>query len=274
MNALLLDVFQCLPRENIQYCLMREVQDSDPSGAEIDILVQGAQLARCSDLLLRLGFLSLPSFGYAPHRFFVTYDRGGDRWYKLDVVTEVAYGSPTPILYTDLAEDCLQSRRRIGDVFVAAPECELLALLMHCALDKNTFSVAHTQRLKTLRNLVTDEHWMTSLLQAHWSPSVSWSLLAGQIDAEDWAGLSAAGQSLKARFLGRHRFSAKARCVLARGQRKLNRLLTARSPRDKGRRIGPRRSRQVYAGAGDMPNLLLSGAFHLYGFVSKAHHPA
>lgn len=229
MNAFWLDVFQRFDREEIQYCLMRDTQDE--AAPEVDVLVYDAQAARCSELLLRLGFLALPSFGYAPHRFFVAYDRGSDRWYKLDMVVKVAYGSPIPVLYTELAEDCLKSRRRSGEVYVPAPECELLTLMMHCVLDKGAFSPAHVNRLKALRHLVTDEHWMTSLLKAYWLPTTTWALLAEQIDVEDWAGLLAGGGALRARLMAGQRVAVAARGLFLRGQRKLNRFFTTRSPR-------------------------------------------
>jgi thymidylate kinase len=231
MNTHFLHLFECFEREQIAYCLMRDAQHPDTTEVELDILVRETHLARAVELLARLGFLPLPSHGYAPHRFFVAYDRQHDAWLKVDLVTQVAFGAPIPRLHTTLAQVCLDRRRRAGAYFLPAPECELLALLLHCVLDKARVSPAHAQRLHALHLLVTDEAWMTALLRTYWSPDANWSWLAAQIAAEAWDGLLAAKHALLRRRPAVQRFAAEARRHYARGVRKLNRALTARSPR-------------------------------------------
>lgn len=231
MNTHFLHVFECFERDQIVYCLMRDAQHPDAGEAELDMLVQPTHLARAADRLARLGFLPLPSFGYAPHRFFVTYDRQSDTWLKVDLVTQVAYGAPVPLLYTALAQACLLHRRRAGAYFVPAPECELLTLLLHCVLDKGRVTPAHRQRLQTLRAQVTDEAWMTALLRTYWSPDARWPWLAAQIDADGWEDLLAARPAILRRRPAGQKIGAAARSYYARSVRKLNRALTARSPR-------------------------------------------
>lgn len=231
MNTRFLELFACFEREQIAYCLMRDAQHPDANGAELDILVQAAHLPRAAALLARLGFLPLPSLGYAPHRFFVTYDRQSGSWFKVDLVTQVAYGSPAPVFYTTLAEACLLRRRRDGAAYVPAPEAELIALLLHCVLDKGRFAPAHIERLQTLRRAVTDEAWTTQLLRRYWPAPADWPWLAAQIDAEAWEDLRAAGRAILRHRPAPQKLAAALRGVYGRGVRKLNRTLTARSPR-------------------------------------------
>ncbi len=231
MNSLLRDLFRGFDQEHIAYCVMRDAQHLDSDVSEVDVLVQASQLARCAELLLQLGFLPLPSAGYAPHRFFVAYERHSDRWIKLDIVSQVAYGAPVPVLYTDLAAGCLRHRQRDGDVYVPSPEYELITLLLHCILDKGRFAEARIQRIQTLRHQVGHESLMTSLLRAYWHPAMSWSALTQQIDAGAWEKLLVAGEAIPARQRGRQRIGAAWRTVYARTQRKLNRWITGNSPR-------------------------------------------
>src|SRR5574337_1582615 len=116
MRQVLLHLFQTLEQADIHYGLMRDVDRLDqlPDHAEVDLLVEKSQFTQLCSQLTRLGFLALPSWGYAPHHFFITYDQGSDGWIKLDVVTEVAFGKPISALCTPLAAKCLSHRRRTG----------------------------------------------------------------------------------------------------------------------------------------------------------------
>ncbi|MGH2522669.1 MAG: hypothetical protein ACRDH2_09230, partial [Anaerolineales bacterium] len=84
MQAMLRTLFQTLERENIPYCLMRDADRLDQllGSGEVDLLVSASHLGQLRGVLARLGFLGLPSLGYAPHHFFVAYDPETDAWLK------------------------------------------------------------------------------------------------------------------------------------------------------------------------------------------------
>jgi hypothetical protein len=231
MNNLLRLLFRSLEQQNIQYCLLRDAEHLDQLEGEVDLLVQESELTRCAEVLVQLGFLPLPSFGYTPHHFFVAYDSHSDQWFKCDVVTQVAFGSPIPVISTDLGEACLQERHRHGDTFIPAPEYELITLLMHCVLDKGYFAHARRQRLAALRHLVADELSMTSLLNRYWLPTLTWATLVALMDAGEWDALLAQRESVWERVVRHNRFITKSQTILYRLQRKLNRWITANSPR-------------------------------------------
>ena len=180
MHGLLLSVFQTLEQENIQYCLMRDADQLDEfaKGGELDLLVQGSQLAQLQKLLTRLTFVPLPSWGYGAHHFFIAYHQETDCWFKLDVVTEIAYGQPISTLPTKLAPLCLSGRRRFGPTFVLSPECELVTLLLHCVLDKKNFAPLRSQRLQALSRQTLNQPMLDTLLRAYWSPSLTPSISA------------------------------------------------------------------------------------------------
>jgi thymidylate kinase len=233
VQALLLSLFQGLDQQNIQYCLLRDQDQLDKlvSGAEIDLLVQASQLAQMQRLLAQLGFLRLPSWGHAPHHFFVGYDQSSDSWFKLDVMTEVAYGRPIAALRTELTAHCLDNRCRVGITYVPTPECELVMLLLHCVLDKRTITPARGRRLQTLRHQVNDEQYLSRLLSDYWLPTMNWSQLAVLIDAEDWPTLVAANKPVTARLEQRDRIGTRIRTVRERTLRKLSHYFSSgRSP--------------------------------------------
>ena len=225
MHKLLLRVFGELEQEGFAYCLMRDADrlEQFAEGGEVDVLVQAGQFAALDRLLARLGFVRMPDRGYAPHHFFMHYDADSDTWLKLDVVTEVAYGRPVKNLRTDLAAHCLRHRRRSGPTYAPAPEDELMALLLHCVLDKGQIAPHRQERLQALRQEVTDEHYLTALLAAYWSPCRTWPQLAAEIDAEEWAALLAERSQVIDHLTRRDRRTARARQIRFRLLRQLNR---------------------------------------------------
>lgn len=224
MRQVLLHLFQTLEQANIHYGLMRDADRLDQllGHMEIDLLVEKSQFTRLYSSLSRLGFLRLPNWGYAPHVFFIAYDRQSDSWIKLDVVTEVVFGKPIRALRTPLAENCLRHRRRNGAAFGLAPEDELVTLLLHCVLDKGHFALARGQRLKALRSQVTEDSYVSTLLKAYWSPTMTWPWVAALIDAENWEALLAERESVAAYLASRDRLGTLVRRGIYRIFRKLN----------------------------------------------------
>lgn len=225
MHELLSTLCESLEQESISYCLMRDAERLDRlrDNEEIDLLVHPGHFARMCELLTGLGFLGLSSWGYAPHHFFVAYNRDSDGWLKLDVVTEVAFGRPIHALRTQLAANCLRNRHHHGLVFGLAPEDELVTLLLHCVLDKGDFAPAHSQRLKALCCQVTKMSYLSTLMTTYWSPMMTWPRLAALVEAEDWKTLLAGRAAVAAYLAGRDRLGTIARQIGYRALRKLNR---------------------------------------------------
>lgn len=233
MATLFLSTFQQLEQAEIRYCLMR---DGDQIATldeqqEVDLLVAHDQFQQLQRLLIRLGFVALPSWGHAPHHFFVLYDEMGDQWLKLDVVTEVAYGHPYHIMYTDLATDCLKKRQWRDGIFVPTAECEVITLLLHCVLDKGYFAPHRRQRLQTLCNEVRDEPYLTKLVQRFWQPTMTWPEVVAFIHSENWDGLLAMRQRVSQHLAKNQQLILAARKIKQRSFRKLNNWWHARRPR-------------------------------------------
>ena len=227
MSRLVPLVFETLDQKDIRYCLLRDwdqLFEIASKGGEIDILVQQSQLPRLKHLLAQLGFVSIQSWGHAPHHFFFAYDRDADHWIKLDVVTEIAFGSPNHELRTSLGLSCLKNRQRSGSVFIPAPEDEFMALLLHCVLDKARFASSRRQRLASLQKRISDGQHISILLQQLW-PGISWLELSHMIEAEQWQALLAQRQRVAVYLSSRDRFATHWRRIRNQFLRKLGRWL-------------------------------------------------
>jgi thymidylate kinase len=233
MQELLLHVFHTIEQIDIRYCVLRgyEALDEIEEDGDVDLLVQADQIDRFGDALARLGFVMLPAWGHAPHRFFVAYDQLADRWLKLDVVTTVAFGKPIHAIQTDLAGRCLDRRRRCEPTFVLSSEDELLTLLLHCVLDKGMFAPHRRARIQALHHQIADESYLSEQLRAYWSPEMSWQRLAALIDGQYWADLLAERGAVAAWLARDQQLGVLGRRYGRRLLRKLDRFAGALQPR-------------------------------------------
>jgi thymidylate kinase len=190
---LLAAVFEELDRSQISYCVLRGHADllAGAIDGDVDLLVANEQLDRMRRALGRLGFVALARWGQAPHHFFIGYDDASDRWLKLDVMTELAYGRPVPALRTDLAAHCLAKRVRHGPLFIPAAGDELLALLLHCLLDKRGFEPKYQVRLAELARRIDDERAMAALIGRCFPAGATWPHTKELIARGEWQTLLA-----------------------------------------------------------------------------------
>ncbi len=225
MPTLLARTFAALDSAGIVYCVLRDADRLDrlaAEGGELDLLVPGEQIAVLRRILREQGFVPLPAWGHAPHRFFLTFDAEAGIWLKADVVTRLVYSGR---LHTDLGEVCLSRRRCAGEVFVPAPEEELIGLLLHAVLDKGHFAPHRQERLHALRQGVTDPLHMTELLQRYWSPQMDWPTLSALLEGGDWDTLLVQRDAVRAHLARRAPLAARWSSARRRFERGIGRLL-------------------------------------------------
>lgn len=127
--------FDALDRSGGPWCLLRGAADLAASSGDVDVLVHPRALAPARRTLAEAGFVELPSWGRGSHRFFVAYDPAGDRWIKLDVVTELAFGRRQE-LPIDAAEGCLGRRLAAARPPRLHPDDAFWTYLLHALLDR------------------------------------------------------------------------------------------------------------------------------------------
>jgi thymidylate kinase len=134
-------------------------------------------------MLAQAGFARKYAWGCGPHRFYFGYRENEGTWLKLDIVTDLCYGTPVRWLKVD-ANQFLQNRIRDERSLALRPEDEFITLLLHCLLDKGHFRGDHNERLSHL--------WLTScrpLLLQHlrqFAPPIGEMDCEGAASAREW----------------------------------------------------------------------------------------
>lgn len=188
LAPLLQSTFAALDEAGIDYCLLRGFEELvlSPNEGDIDLLVSSAQRAQLQAVLGELGYAYLDRWGQHPHHFFIGFDKVGNYWIKLDVVTEIAYGKPVPILQTSLAEPCLRNRQWNGHCFVSRAEEEFLTLLLHCLLNKEKFKPGYQSRLRELLVDLQDDGYMAVQIAALFPAQTPWPAVKQLIEDDKW----------------------------------------------------------------------------------------
>jgi thymidylate kinase len=206
MNGFLAETFKALDSAGVPYLVLRPGEDphSGRNLREVDLLVPPNQLKQLAASLKRQGFVTLPSWGRAPHRFFVAYHQASGAWVEFDVVTDLCYGRPLPYLRLPLRRPCWTDRQAREGMYVPAAEDELVSLLLNCLVDKGHFKPRHKRRLWELRRELNPGSPATGrhdrLSEYMVACGLSWHRVAFAIDQQDWPGLLRRGAAVKRRL--------------------------------------------------------------------------
>ncbi len=232
LTELVAALFERLRSCGVSCVLLRGYQELFvPTGyLEIDLLVSPGDLVKLADAVAPLGFVELPAWGHAPHKFFVAFDAQRADWVKLDVVTDLRYGAPMRRFRVDLLQECLQNRVVEG-VPQLGPAEELLTLLLHCLLDKGRFKAAHQERLAELwPALQSDSEAFTraeNYARRFLAPALTWEQISAALARGEAEALLQSRTRLERQFLRRQPFASLWRDVSARVVRRLRPVLFA-----------------------------------------------
>lgn len=192
MQQRLTDVFLDVNRRNIKYCLLRGADELsiDSHKKEIDLLVLPDYIHEFTMVVKQLGFVTLPSWGHAPHHFFLAYEKNSDTWIKLDVVTTLVYGRPLRYLHLELAESFAENRISHEILFTLSPQHEFFTLFLHCLLDKGSFAFRHRSRLVDLLRIISKNKQYYSeignLFNTYFPDLQAWEHVEHLIKNNDW----------------------------------------------------------------------------------------
>lgn len=225
MMTVMIRVIEAFERGEIRYCIIRDGENpgQHPAG-DVDFLVAPTDLPQVAAALRELGFVRAPRLGYAPHHFFAGFDDRTGAWLKLDIVTDLRYGRPIPVLFTRLGDACLQRRRRSGNVCIPSAEDELLGLLLHCILDKGRFAPRRWSRIQALHVEAGDVAYLETQVAQIWPAGMTWRDLSGLIGAGDQQALLAMEPALGAALRRQTALRSFLAGYSSRVLRKLNRL--------------------------------------------------
>ena len=216
-----------LDRAGIRWCLLRGAEAPDTRAGDVDLLVARDDAARLTGAIAPLGFARLPAWGYGSHRFHLRYDAATDRWLKLDVVTELAFG-PWFSLPSQAAAHCLSRRRRRGSAVVLDDGDAFWCLLLHRLLDKGSVGAATAPLARLARAPGCAESPLAHEVERIAPCSCTPPLLLDAARRAAWTELEAPGPALAAAWRRRHRVASLRRRAIGRLKRSAGPFLRSR----------------------------------------------
>lgn len=192
--------FTLLDELDVEWVLLR-AGSGDAKNDDVDLLLR-PPLRPALTALQRAGFLRIPSWGRASHSFLFAYDVAADRWIKLDLVDELAFGRHR-IMRTFTEPDLLRRRVREGNAWVLDPNDEFWALILHCVLDRREFSAPHAARLSGLVSMATLDSPLAQWFDHNAKGWTTQGVLQAIRD-QRWPELLAAGAPMQRGWLRRH----------------------------------------------------------------------
>jgi hypothetical protein len=216
--------FAAFDRAGARWALLRgDVTLSDPDG-DVDVLVDPADLTRVRLDLADVRFAEIPGRGYGTHRFFLAHHEPTDRWIKLDVFTELAFGRDFG-LRTGAESACLDRRRRLGSVAVLAEEDAFWAGPLHALLDGDTSTRPEPRPTLDLVQKASSDGPLAAAVDAASPAGWSAARLAECARAGEWDALHDVTHALAARWHRRQGLPGARRGLLLRVRRGRDRLL-------------------------------------------------
>jgi thymidylate kinase len=217
------EVFDNLEQRGAQWSLLRgESLLSSPE--DVDVLIAQEDAGRVVSALEELGFVHLPAWGRGPHQFFIDYDRSSDTFIKIDVVTALFYGSLHEFR-SDLGTQCLERRRRNGNLNILHPDDAFWTLLLHCLVDKGYVAPHHRVRLQELASTVDQSSAACRIVDGLVPPSWTTEGLLESITLGRWEFLEALAPSVTAAWSRKQGAAVLVRRTVNRCLRLLTRAL-------------------------------------------------
>jgi thymidylate kinase len=185
VHPLLETVFTVFNAEGITWCVLRSIAELASPAGDVDLLVERVHMEHACELLNRLGFAELRSWGRGTHRFFLTYHAPTDQWIKLDIVTELSFG-PRFDLRTSAERGTLSRRQRVGSTVALSAEDAFWVLLLHSMLDRPRFARKHGAQLRTLASNATSTGELAAIVNLHCPDGWSAERLLTETRAASW----------------------------------------------------------------------------------------
>jgi thymidylate kinase len=189
-HPLLKRSFAVLDQAGVEWCVLRGEHELGRPQEDVDLLISASQRERALTALRAIGFERLPACGRGSHVFVRAYHGPTNLWVTLDLVTELSYG-PAFSLATDAAAGCLRRRRRVGDLFLPAPDDAFWTLLLHCLLDKRAVEPRHAGRLEALAQEARPDGPLGAVVDSVAPRAAGAASMLEAARRRDWAALGA-----------------------------------------------------------------------------------
>lgn len=160
------DVFRKLDQSGEEWLLLRGEDDLLRPVGDVDILVSPVLATQLDSLLRPFGFVRVVAQGRGSHKFFFSYSREDDCWFKLDVVSDLRFGRYAQ-LQTSMSSYSLRSRVRHGLFWLPSPADKAWLQLLHLILDKGEIVPSRVPEAVSAGGLATLEADIAVMIDDH-----------------------------------------------------------------------------------------------------------
>lgn len=148
-------VFGTLDGTGLPWLLLRGEDDLALPSGDVDILVDKHLLSRLDDVMAAAGFCRVLAWGHGSHRFYFSYSAEDGAWIKLDVVSDLAFGSCQQ-WRTPWAARCLRRRVRRGPYWTPDAADQAWLFLLHLFMDKGEVAPERQDLARTAAKVAAD----------------------------------------------------------------------------------------------------------------------
>ncbi|WP_354148888.1 hypothetical protein [Arthrobacter sp. 754] len=215
-------VFQTLDRSG-PWLLLRGEEDLIRPSGDVDILVSKAQLPGLDSLLKAAGFARVLAPGHGSHRFYFNYSRADDLWLKLDIVSDISFGTNQQ-WKTSFAGRCLDARTRRGHIWLPAAADQAWLQLLHLFLDKGEIVPARAELALQAGNFASAEDDLARRIDRYVGPGSAVELL-NVVRSGNFDGVPAVSARLSAAWTARSVLSTTVRRDVSRVLRTVSPVL-------------------------------------------------
>lgn len=198
----------------LPWLLLRGEHDLARPSGDVDILVARELLPVLDRVLEAAGFRRVLAPGHGSHRFYFCYSATADAWVKLDIVSEIAFGSYQQ-RRTSLARLCLGRRVPSGPLWLPAPPDQAWLQLLHLFLDKGRIAPSRREAARIAAAAASADDSIAEFVDRRMGPGTAANVLelvrAGRFDdvpataaamTSKWAGGPAVPWLIAARHRG------------------------------------------------------------------------
>lgn len=160
----------------LPWLLLRGEHDLARPSGDVDILVARELLPVLERVLEAAGFRRVLAPGHGSHRFYFCYSAAADAWVKLDIVSEIAFGSYQQ-RRTSLAECCLGRRVPSGPLWLPAAPDQAWLQLLHLFLDKGRIAPSRREAARVAAAAASADDSIAEFVDRRMGPGTAANVL-------------------------------------------------------------------------------------------------
>jgi len=218
-------VLAAFDAENLPWSRVPDHPSVYEAEQEVELLIPGSSGPRAREILRSFEFVPVTTSHEGAHGQFVGRVEGDERWTRIHLTTELAFGMDSRYL-APMADSSLARRTVVDGVATLAGQDTFWVLLLRGLLDERGFDPVRTACLAELTTVADIGSEWASFLAPMFPPSWNIARLVAAASRQEWGSLRALGPGLAAQWTRRYRWHVMRRRLAHR----LGRITNNRNP--------------------------------------------